>query len=101
MAGSERGCAVDDDDEDVMAQHRHRPDWRCRDCLDPWPCRFFRRRLLAVADGKPQNLRTYMEQYRRLAGAELVDATPEELDERFLGWLTRPPARRLRLRSIG
>jgi hypothetical protein len=56
---------------------------------------------LAVADGKPQNLRTYMEQYRKLAGAELPELTSDELDERFLGWLTRPPARRLRLRSIG
>lgn len=90
---------MDDDDEDVIAQHQHGPDWRCRACRDPWPCWFFQRRLLAVAHGRPQNLRIYMKQYRKLAGAELMDVAPEELDARFLGWLTCPPIRR-RLRSI-
>lgn len=64
-----------------------RPGWDCAGCGAAWPCPDRRRRLLDRYAGNPVALGIYLSTQMTAAVSDLRHLPPEELYERFLGWL--------------
>ncbi|ABP52628.1 hypothetical protein Strop_0143 [Salinispora tropica CNB-440] len=64
-----------------------RPGWDCAGCGAAWPCPDRRRRLLDRYAGNPAALGIYLSTQMTAAVPDLRHLPPEELYERFLGWL--------------
>lgn len=61
--------------------------WDCSGCGAAWPCPNHRRCLLDRYAGKPAALGIYLSTQMTAAVPDLRHLPPEELYERFLGWL--------------
>jgi hypothetical protein len=69
-----------------------RPGWLCR-CGQEWPCKPRREQFQAEVDADDRSyvaVRALLRQQMTLAMMELCHLTPEQVVERFVGWLKRP-----------
>ncbi|MEJ3742977.1 flavin reductase [Actinomycetes bacterium KLBMP 9797] len=66
-----------------------RPSWTCTACEEDWPCVPAREKLCAEYGDQKVNLAVYMATQLGHAAADLTEATPTQLYERFIAW-TRP-----------
>ncbi|MFI7075509.1 hypothetical protein [Micromonospora sediminicola] len=65
------------------------PDWRCRDCAQPWPCPTSRDRLRQQHHHTPVPVFQYLGACYVQAMADLARTADAGLHARFLGWLPR------------
>jgi hypothetical protein len=73
---------------DKRGQHLlSRPTWLCTECHQPWPCGPARQRLTEESDGSRTALHMLMGGYLHDAAGELPDLSPDELWDRFQGWV--------------
>ncbi|KAB1934651.1 flavin reductase [Micromonospora sp. ALFpr18c] len=63
-----------------------RPQWDCLACGREWPCDPARVRLAEAYGDSRINLAMYVGSLLFVATAELSDADPAELHERFIAW---------------
>ncbi|MEU4593280.1 hypothetical protein [Micromonospora aurantiaca (nom. illeg.)] len=65
------------------------PDWRCRDCAQPWPCPSSQDHLRHEHLTAPATVFQYLAACYTRALTDLPAAAGSTLHERFLGWLPR------------
>ncbi|MEV4212908.1 flavin reductase [Micromonospora sp. NPDC049662] len=63
-----------------------RPQWDCLACEQDWPCDPARVRLAEAYGDNRINLAMYVGSLLFVATAELPDADPADLHERFVAW---------------
>ncbi|MEK8107396.1 flavin reductase [Micromonospora sp. M12] len=76
-------------DLDVQLRGEHmprRPQWDCQTCEQDWPCDPARVRLAEQYGANRINLSIYLGGLLFVATAELADANPGDLYERFIAW---------------
>ncbi len=64
-----------------------RPDWRCRDCDEPWPCPTRQVMLLAEFRDQPVSVVLLLAFCFHEASETLTGVPTEEVYSRMFGWL--------------
>ncbi|MFI5932966.1 hypothetical protein [Actinoplanes sp. NPDC051494] len=78
------------------AHEPDRPGWSCAGCGTGWPCAAARADLARDFDRFPTSFAAYMAQFYAQAFEDLAasaDGVPEDLWDRFMGWLPPRPHR--------
>jgi hypothetical protein len=71
-----------------MPEHTpRRPDWRCRNCGEPWPCPIRRVMLRAEYREQPVAVSLYLAACYHEASTHLADLGADGVYDRMLGWL--------------
>ncbi len=64
-----------------------RPDWICRDCLEPWPCPTRQAMLLDELRDQPVAVVLYLAGCYQEASTQLTELGPDVVYDRMFGWL--------------